>query len=241
MKYYLLAYTLMLSILASSLNGQTSTRPQLWVEAASSFGFLDIAPFKLGFGGSAQLSLEKPINTKSSLGLQVGFSKMGNYNRVYGENTYSILPSGYQYAEQNNKLLAIGFLDLGLHFKHRQQEASRWSWSIGVNASLLLLPIGQHFEHFYFSVGEPEIGENSFVPGLISGESTTDIPLNIEDFARYDLSVEATLFYEITKGCALKASFRQGTRNLIKPTIAPRGDAQHYLSMVGVGFSVRLR
>ncbi len=241
MKYSILFATLLLSALTYSLRGQSSTKTQIWVDATTSFGFLDFNPFKLGFGGGVQLSLEKPINGKSSLGISIGASKMGSYNRVYGEYAFNILPSGFQYLEQNTKLQALGFLDAGLRFKHHPQHASPWSWSIGVNASLLFTPTGQNYEHHTISLREPEIGEDSYVPGFISSASTSTSSLDAEDFARYDLSAEATLYYEITKGCALKASFRQGTRNLINPAVSPDGDAQHYLSMLGVGFSVRLR
>lgn len=241
MKYSILFGFFLLSTQLSSLRGQNPPKWQLWVEAATSFGFLDADPFKLGFGGSAQLSLEKRITTKSTLGVVIGGSKMSGYNRIYGEYSYHVLPSGFQYVEQNTALLALGFFDAGLRFKHRSQEASCWSWSVGVNASFLFTPIGQYYERLSLSFREPVIGEDSYL-ALNTGSTYASISsLDKQDFARYDLSAEATLFYEITKGCALKASFRQGTRNLINPRVAPRGDAQHYLSMVGVGFSVRLR
>jgi hypothetical protein len=53
--------------------------------------------------------------------------------------------------------------------------------------------------------------------------------------------MEAALYYEISKGCAIKAAFRQGVRNLIKPEFSPNRDAQHYLSALSLGFSARLR
>lgn len=241
MKYSILFFTLLCSVFACSLRGQSNTKPQLWIEAATSFGFLDFDPFKLGFGGGVQFNLEKPINGRSSLGLDVGASKMGSYNRVYGEYAYNILPSGFQYVEQTTKIQSLGFFDVGLHFKHRPLRESPWSWSMGVKASLLFTPVGQNYEHSTISVREPEIGEDSYVPGFVAGGLRNTSSLDNEDFARYDLSAEATLYYEITKGCALKASFRQGTRNLIKPAVAPGGDAQHYLSMLAIGFSARLR
>jgi hypothetical protein len=241
MKYSIHLIALMLSVLTYSLRGQTSTKPQLWVEAATSFGLLDFEPFKLGFGGSVQFSLQKSINTRNSLGLQLGASKMSGYNRVYGEYTYHEMPSGFQYFEQNTSLLALGFLDAGLRFKHRLQEESPWSWSIGLNASLLFTPVGEYYEHYSFSIRDPKIGEDSYESGVRTSASTATSSLDAENFARYDLSAEATLFYELSKGCALKASFRQGTRNLIKPDVAPDGDAQHYLSALSVGFSTRLR
>ncbi|MGH1434435.1 MAG: hypothetical protein ACRBG0_08255 [Lewinella sp.] len=241
MKYSVLFVTLLLSVLSYSLRGQTSTKTQIWVDATTSFGFLDFDPFKLGFGGGVQLSLEKPINTKSSLGLFIGASKMGSYNRVYGEYTYNILPSGFQQREQNTKLQALGFFDTGLRFKHRPQQASPWSWSIGINASLLFQPVGQEYDRYAISVREPEIGENEYVHGFVTSGLISSSSLDAEDFASYDISAEATLYYEITKGCALRASFRQGTKNLINPSVASTGDAQHYLSMLAVGFSARLR
>jgi hypothetical protein len=224
-----------------ALKAQTSGKPQIWVDANTSFGLLDFDPFKLGLGGGFQLSFDKPINAKSKAGLHFGFNRMGNYNRTYGEYTYNVLPSGFQHVNHTIKIQSLSFLDAGLHFKHRPNVTAPWSWSMGLNASILIAPTGQDFRQSSINLREPEISEEEYVTGFISGASSSSGSLSQEDFAAYDLSAEAAIYYNITKGCDLRAAFRQGTRNLIKPDVSPSGNAQHYLSTLSIGFSARLR
>lgn len=240
MKYFL-AFPLLFSVLTFSLTAQTNSRAQVYVDAFTSFGFLDFEPFKLGFGGGVQLSLEKPLTVKSAIGFHFGASKMGAYNRVYGTSSYDILPNGFQHVDINTKIQAFGFLDAGLHFRHRPKLKSPWSWSLGIHASLLTNPVGRRYNRNSLNTRLPQIEENSYTPSTIIGASTSSGSLDPKDFASYDISAEAALYYEISKGCALRASFRQGTQNLIKPIVAPAGNAQHYLSMLSVGFNARLR
>jgi len=241
MKYLLSSLLFVSSIFCISANAQVNTRTQLWVDAHTSLGFLDAAPFQLGLGGGFQLSIAKAINYKSTLGVQAGFHQMGNYNRVYGEYTFDYLPNGFQYVNNVTKIHSIGFLSAGLQFKHRPNLDSPWSWSLGVNASKLVGIYGQNFRHYTVSTQNLDISEQDHSSNLRSSASSGTSSLSDEDFATYDISAEASLYYQITKGCEAKLAFRQGSQNLINPDVSNSGNAKHYLSMLSFGFSARIR
>lgn len=241
MKKLFLLTLLLLPFVIMDLKAQNTSKPQVWVDAQMSLGFLDVHPFQLGLGGGVQLSVEKPINAQTAFGVHIGARRMGAYNRAYGVYAFHILPTGYHQIETNTKLLALGFVDIGANFKHRPNLKSPWSWSLGVDVSLLTQPVGQQYEHYTIDTRNPIISETTYESGTLSSGSTSGSSLSSEGFARYDMSMEAAFYYEITKGCAIKAAFRQGAKNLIKPELAPNGDAQHYLSALSFGFSARLR
>ena len=224
-----------------SLSAQTDTKPQFWAGAFTSFGLTDFEPFKLGFGGGIQLAWKKPINYKSEVGLQLGFNRMSNYNRIYGEYSYNVLPSGYQHINKTAKLQALNFLEAGLYYQHTPKVESPWSWSLGVNVSLLATAVGQEYTQLSINLREPDISEEEHLKREIISNSSGTSSLDPVDFASYDISAEAALYYKLTRGLNLRAAFRQGARNLIQPTFSPNNDAQHYLSMLSIGFSARLR
>lgn len=206
MKHIYLISTFIFTALAFSMQAQTNTKIQTWVSAHSSFGFLDIDPFKLGQGGGFALMLDKPINAKSSTRIHIGYNRMGNYNRAYGEYTYDVLPNGFQHVNRVVKLQALSFFEAGLHFTHQPNLKSPWSWSIGVNASLLLNSAGQEFNQHSISVRTIDISEENHSTNISSSASTSTSSLNEEYFAKYDISAEASLHYKIARGCNIKAN-----------------------------------